>query len=153
MRRHFYLVIVVVAVAITALLSVTGVSARPRSEPNIEHAHIANWAQAIIKTDPIQSEVRGKKKEYHLKGYRLFFKKEFEVMGLVLSAKAYPPVRGDETTDLAPVDLAIGWGPMSDTKALETLHFGQKDRWYHFHWSGRAHSNAMLFSVTVAICI
>jgi hypothetical protein len=42
---------------------------------------------------------------------------------------------GDEGAALAPVDVAFGWGPMSDSRVLSKLQFGQFGRWYTYQWS------------------
>jgi hypothetical protein len=54
---------------------------------------------------------------------------DFEITARVLSRKRY--WLGTEA-DLSPVDLALGWGPMSDDKVLSKLKISQSGRW--FHW-------------------
>ena len=56
----------------------------------------------------------------------------FAVEARVLSAKRYR--RGREA-DLAPVDLALGWGPMSDQAVLDQLDISQARRFYF--WEAR----------------
>lgn len=43
----------------------------------------------------------------------------------------------DRAADLSPVDLALGWGPMSDQKVVEQLDISQNGRRYFF-WTRRA---------------
>src|SRR5262249_36878937 len=50
----------------------------------------------------------------------------------VLSVERY---RLDREADLAPVDLAVGWGPMSSNAVLDTLDISQGSRF--FSWSSR----------------
>jgi hypothetical protein len=38
----------------------------------------------------------------------------------------------DGAADLSPVDLALGWGPMSDSRVLAHLHISQGGRFYHW---------------------
>lgn len=38
----------------------------------------------------------------------------------------------DRESDLAPYDLALGWGPMSDESVLSKLEITQGRRWYHW---------------------
>jgi hypothetical protein len=45
----------------------------------------------------------------------------------VLGAERY---RFDRGAELAPVDLALGWGPMSDTAVLEQIEISQSNRFY-----------------------
>jgi hypothetical protein len=54
----------------------------------------------------------------------------FELRARVLSTERY---RFDRAADLSPVDFALGWGPMSDTRILEAFSIQQRDRWYF--WS------------------
>src|SRR5512133_745644 len=51
----------------------------------------------------------------------------FEIRARVLSAEHY---RFDRAAELSPVDLALGWGPMSDSRVLEAFNIEQRDRWY-----------------------
>lgn len=56
---------------------------------------------------------------------------EFEVHALVLSAHHY--FWGQEAK-LVPVDLALGWGPMSDGDVLKDISISQGNRWYFFSY-------------------
>lgn len=56
----------------------------------------------------------------------------FEVEARVLGAKRYR--RGRES-ELSPVDLALGWGPMSDEAVLDHLDISQSRRFYR--WQAR----------------
>ena len=56
----------------------------------------------------------------------------FHITARVLSATRY---RGDRESQLAPVDLAMGWGPMSDSAVLDHLSISQMARYYV--WSAR----------------
>ena len=56
----------------------------------------------------------------------------FEVRARVLSTERY---RFDPPAKLAPVDFALGWGPMSDSRVLDRLTIVQDNRW--FHWAAR----------------
>lgn len=51
----------------------------------------------------------------------------FEGQARVLSHRRY---RLDRESDLSPVDLALGWGAMSDERVLEYLNISQSNRWY-----------------------
>ncbi len=54
----------------------------------------------------------------------------FEIRARVLSTERY---RFDRASELSPVDLALGWGPMSDSRILKAFSIQQRDRWYF--WS------------------
>ncbi len=51
----------------------------------------------------------------------------FDIKARVLSRKRY--LMGRET-ELAPIDLALGWGQMSDEQILENFSISQSGRWY-----------------------
>ena len=36
----------------------------------------------------------------------------------------------DKDSELSPIDLAVGWGPMSREKVLERINISQRERWY-----------------------
>jgi hypothetical protein len=55
----------------------------------------------------------------------------FELEARVLSAERY---RFDRGADLSPIDLALGWGPMSANAVIDTLDISQSGRFY-FWWS------------------
>lgn len=59
----------------------------------------------------------------------------YEVTARVLSAKRYPDGT-DRFADVSSVDLALGWGSMSDRQLLEQLNVRQDDRWYFVKWRG-----------------
>ena len=54
----------------------------------------------------------------------------FEIEARVLSAEHYSVGR---TADLVPVDLALGWGPMSDEAVLSKINITQGNRFYYWH--------------------
>jgi len=54
---------------------------------------------------------------------------DFDITARVLSKKKY---WSGEESELAPVDLAMGWGPMSDDNVLSKLEISQRNRW--FYW-------------------
>lgn len=58
----------------------------------------------------------------------------FELTARVLSREDYHFGRG---AALAPVDLALGWGRMSDSSVLATIEISQENRFYHWHVNAR----------------
>lgn len=54
---------------------------------------------------------------------------DFDLSARVLSRENY---RLGKESDLSPVDLALGWGPMSDSAVLEKITISQSNRWYHW---------------------
>ncbi|MFZ0454384.1 MAG: hypothetical protein WCE54_06375 [Ignavibacteriaceae bacterium] len=55
---------------------------------------------------------------------------DFHLKARVLSLEWY---HMDKESDLAPIDLALGWGEMSDQANLDRIDISQSNRWYH--WS------------------
>ncbi len=51
----------------------------------------------------------------------------FQLRGRVLSTERY---RWDATSDLSPIDVAMGWGPMSDQRIVDSLEIAQGNRCY-----------------------
>lgn len=60
--------------------------------------------------------------------YELTPRAEFEIRARVLSRKNYS--WGTEA-DLSPVDLALGWGRMSDQAIIDRIEISQGSRWYY----------------------
>jgi hypothetical protein len=56
----------------------------------------------------------------------------FELRARVLGTERY---RFDRASRLSPVDFALGWGPMSDSRVLEAVSIRQGDRWYFWRSS------------------
>jgi len=63
----------------------------------------------------------------HMDGYRLTLRAAFDIQARVLSRKNY--WWGSES-DLSPLDLALGWGVMSDQAVLDRIEITQGSRWY-----------------------
>ncbi|TYT75635.1 hypothetical protein [Desulfobotulus mexicanus] len=82
----------------------------------------------IIPDSPVQHE-NVLPSAFDFNGYRLTPLAHFEMTGRVLARKRY---RTDRESDLAPVDLALGWGRMSDTAVLEKIKITQSGRWYRW---------------------
>jgi hypothetical protein len=59
--------------------------------------------------------------------YRLTRRAEFDIRARVLSREDY---RWGSESDLSPIDLALGWGAMSDQAVLDRISIRQGSRWY-----------------------
>ena len=62
-----------------------------------------------------------------LRDYSLTPRARFELRARVLSREDY---RWDTGSGLAPMDLALGWGAMSDQAVLDRIEISQGARWY-----------------------
>lgn len=54
---------------------------------------------------------------------------EYKIKARVLSRNNFSVGRESK---LSPVDLALGWGPMSDQSVIDQIEFSQSNRWYHW---------------------
>ena len=66
----------------------------------------------------------------NINGYQLTPLAKFSIEARVLASKSYS--FGREAT-LSPVDLALGWGPMSDEAVLNKIDISQSNRFYFWH--------------------
>ena len=62
--------------------------------------------------------------------FTLVTRARFELTARVLSREDY---RFDAGAPLAPIDLALGWGRMSDSEVLSQIEVSQGNRFYHWH--------------------
>jgi hypothetical protein len=63
-------------------------------------------------------------------GVSLQTRAHFDITARVLSRKDYS---GSSDGDLVPVDLALGWGRMSDSAVLAKVDISQSGRFYYWH--------------------
>jgi len=80
----------------------------------------------LVKEQPVQVEVGSS--VFRFDDYILTRRARFEVRARVLSKEPYYLGR---TADLSPIDLALGWGVMSDSAVLDEIDISQSGRWYH----------------------
>jgi hypothetical protein len=85
---------------------------------------------AIAPAVPIQKSLSSTK-PFSYKKYTIKPQAAFEIRAVVLSAHHYYWGRNSE---LVPVDLALGWGPMSDGDVLKDISISQGNRWYFFSY-------------------
>jgi hypothetical protein len=82
----------------------------------------------LAPNQPLQQDIADPK-PFDFKGYRVTPLASFEIEARVLSRERYR--RGREA-DLSPIDLALGWGPMSAQEVIEHLDISQSNR--YFRW-------------------
>lgn len=95
------------------------------------HEPVAAWRGIPAAHDPIQSDV-GLPPPFRHDDYTITPLARYEVKAVVLSRKRY---RYDTAADLSPIDLALGWGPMSTTAVINDLTMSQSGRWYEYSWA------------------
>jgi hypothetical protein len=96
------------------------------------HEPAADWRGMPAARDPVQTAGHLPPPFQH-GDYRITPLAHYEIKAVVLSRKRY---RYDAAAELAPVDLALGWGPMSTAVVINDLHISQSGRWYEYSWSG-----------------
>jgi hypothetical protein len=111
MRRYVYILAVV-----AVLWAWKDWSQRP-----VVHA-----AGVLVPEQPRQSD-SDTAPPFTLEDYVVTPRAAFRIRARVLSRKDY--WLGSEA-DLSPVDLALGWGPMSDQAVLDRIEISQSGRWY-----------------------
>lgn len=83
----------------------------------------------IAADEPRQQNLEGAR-AFLRDGYTFTPRARYDITARVLRKEIY---RIDGGAGLAPVDLGVGWGPMSDTAIIERLEFSQMGRF--FYWS------------------
>jgi hypothetical protein len=88
-------------------------------------------APGVLAADiPEQGEIRGTAPQFERGGAHLTALASFALRARVLSREDY---RFDAGAFLSPVDLALGWGRMSDSTVLDRISISQYGRFYHWH--------------------
>lgn len=64
--------------------------------------------------------------------WTLTVRAHYRITARILALERY---RFDALASLVPEDLALGWGPMSDNRVLQTVDISQSDRFYYWHVS------------------
>lgn len=90
------------------------------------------WGPGVIVPEvPVQ--INTKRPDWIYNGFHMHAFADFSVRARVLSTRRY---RDNMESQLSPEDLALGWGPMSDSSVLSGLQISQQDRWYLYRWNG-----------------
>jgi hypothetical protein len=83
----------------------------------------------LVKAQPRQ--LTQKPSDFMFDDYRVTRKARFEIRARVLSTEPYYTGRN---ADLSPIDLALGWGVMSDQAVIDRLNISQSGRWYRWRY-------------------
>jgi hypothetical protein len=95
------------------------------------HRPLTYSAGVLIDSEPTQVAIDGGNQviehgEYHLKPLA-----RFSIDARILHRKTYG---FDRESKLVPVDLAVGWGPMSDQAVLDQIKISQSMRFYWYEY-------------------
>ena len=95
---------------------------------HFSHRPIVHGNGVIASAQPQQSPTS--EASLTLNGYNITPLQSFYIEARVLSTEHYTFGRA---ADLAPVDLVLGWGPMSDEAVLSKIDITQSNRFYYWH--------------------
>ena len=115
-----YKKLLIICVAMLLYLAYQDWQQRP-----VEHAH-----GILVPNTPEQVNIPADGFEFN--DYQLTKKARFEIRARVLSSEPYYFRR---ESDLSPLDLALGWGVMSDQGLLDQLDVSQSSRWYRWRYA------------------
>jgi hypothetical protein len=96
------------------------------------HEPAAAWKGMPAARDP-EPTTAGLPAPWHHGDYTITALARYQVTAVVLSRDRY---RNDRGADLSPVDLALGWGPMSVAPVINDLAISQSGRWYEYRYPG-----------------
>lgn len=89
-------------------------------------------AGVIAPEDPVQDDVASDSASIEFGRWKLQPRASYAITARVLSRENYSI---DDFASASPVDLALGWGVMSDSATLRSLSISQGARFYSVHWS------------------
>jgi len=85
----------------------------------------------VAPNEPVQIDIADLLR-FEAKGYTFIKRAKYDITARLLRKEIY---RLDGGAGIAPVDLGVGWGPLSDTALLQELEFSQMGRF--FYWQPR----------------
>ena len=84
----------------------------------------------LVQNSPSQINVR--RPSFNHENYEILPVASFSLRGRVLSKERYWL---DKQSNISPVDIVIGWGPMSDQSMVEKINFSQGIRLYSYDYN------------------
>ena len=94
------------------------------------HEPAAAWRGLPAAKDPVQV-ASGLPGPFKQGNYTITPLARYTITAVVLSRERY---HNDREAALSPVDLALGWGPMSMSAVINDLNVSQSGRWYEYRW-------------------
>ena len=83
----------------------------------------------VLAPDAPQQVLLADAQSFTQQGYSIKPLAEYQLRARVIGKERY---RFDNTADLSPLDLALGWGPLSDETLLAKVDFKQSSRWLSY---------------------
>ena len=84
----------------------------------------------LVSADPLQTPLEANPPPLAKHGYQITPLQTFSLDARVLGKERY---RFDQGAAIAPLDLALGWGRMSDQAVLDAFDISQSGRFYFWH--------------------
>ena len=94
------------------------------------HPSAAGWRGTPAPADPVQT-TDDLPAPFALKEFTLTPLARYSIQAVVLSRARYWL---DRQAPIMPIDLALGWGPMSEAAPINALSISQNGRWYEYWW-------------------
>ena len=118
-----------VAVAWHLVMETPASAQRPQIDalPELVRVTAGDDISAAVTRAPEQAGLPGGPVSVSMEGYDFSLVSEFVVSARVLSRRRY---RGDASSDISPLDLALGWGPMARADKASQLRVRQSRRFY-----------------------
>lgn len=85
----------------------------------------------LVQVAPVQENLR-RPETFRFADFTMTRRAAFDIQARVLSRETY--FWGTES-DLSPIDLALGWGRMSDQSVVDQINIRQSGRWYYTRYS------------------
>ena len=77
---------------------------------------------------PVQMNI-AEQKEWDMNDFHFKALAEYQIKARVLSRNNFSVGKESE---ISPLDLVLGWGPMSDQELIDNIDISQRNRWYHW---------------------
>lgn len=97
----------------------------------VEYVAPPAWPDAYVASAPLQESFSSAPTPWQFNDHTVTPVARFSVEALVLSRTHYATGREARFSE---IDLALGWGPMSDPAVLSELKIWQSGRWYFYRW-------------------
>ncbi len=88
----------------------------------------------LVPLDPSQENYPSDSRGFHLDGWNLSPVASYKITARVLKTRDYDSTPIDK---LVPLDLLLGWGPMSDTAVIDKLALRISNRYATWRWWGQ----------------
>ena len=96
-----------------------------------ERAPITHPPGVLVEETPTQVDIPPE--VFNIDDYKITRKAIFEIRARVLSSERYSMRHEGE---LSPIDLALGWGAMSNQSVVDQLKISQSSRWFRWRYEG-----------------